>query len=43
MAELAVALVVKDGMDEIEFDEDRSIYLPYDKVTADNVEKFLVE
>lgn len=41
MAKLAVALVTGEGMDEIEFENDKYIYLPYNKVTIDNVGDFL--
>ncbi len=40
MAKLAVALVCKEGMDEIPFEKERYIYLPYAKVTADNVSEY---
>lgn len=36
MARLAVALVSGEGMDEIEFEKEKYIYLPYEKVTKEN-------
>ena len=42
MAKLCVALLTGTGMDEIEFQKDRCIYLPYEKVTKGNVSEFLV-
>ena len=42
MAELCVALLTGTGMDEIEFQKDRCIYLPYETVTKGNVSEFLV-
>lgn len=41
MAKLAVALISENGLDEIEFQNDRYIYLPYSKVTSDNVGDFM--
>lgn len=41
MAELAAALCAGEGLEEIAFENERYIYLPYEKVTADNVEEFL--
>ncbi len=41
MAKLAFALIMKKGMKEIEFKNEKYIYLPYEKVTADNVDEFL--
>lgn len=43
MAELAVALVSGKGMEDIKFEKDKYIYLPYSKVTMDNVEDYLPE
>lgn len=43
VAELAAAIVSGDGMEDIEFTKEKSIYLPYEKVTADNVSEFLGE
>ncbi|MDO4299570.1 MAG: galactose ABC transporter substrate-binding protein [Lachnospiraceae bacterium] len=43
MVKLAVALVIGEGMDEIEFEDDRYIYLPYRKVTSGNAGEFLAE
>lgn len=40
MAELAAALVSGKGMDKIKFKKEKYIYLPYAKVTADNVGEF---
>lgn len=42
MARICVALLTGEGMDEIEFQKDRRIYLPYEKVTKGNVSEFLV-
>lgn len=41
MAELAVALLTGEGMDGMEFQKNRCIYLPYFKVTRDNAETIL--
>lgn len=41
MAKLAVALISGEGWDEIEFKNEKYIYLPYSKVTVDNVGEFL--
>lgn len=41
MARLAFAVVTGDGMDTIKFENQRYIYLPYQKVTKDNVEEFM--
>lgn len=43
MAELALALATDKGLQEITFDKDRCIYLPYSKVTVDNAEDFMKE
>lgn len=43
MAELALALATDKGLQGITFDKDRCIYLPYSKVTAENVEDFMKE
>ena len=43
MAKLAVALVSGEGMEEIEFENDKYIYLPYAKVTKENASQFLSE
>ena len=43
MAELAVAAVTGSGMEEIQFENERYIYLPYEKVTRENVREFLSE
>lgn len=40
MAKLAVALVTGDGMEEIEFEKEKYIYLPYTKVTQENISSF---
>lgn len=42
MAKLAVAIVSGEGMEDIEFQDERYIYLPYSKVTKDTVDDFLV-
>ncbi len=41
MAKLAIALVTGQGMGEIEFQNERYIYLPYFKVTKETAERFL--
>lgn len=41
MARLAFSVVTGDGMDTIKFENQRYIYLPYQKVTKDNVEEFM--
>lgn len=41
MAKLAVSLVSGEGLEEIEFENGKYIYLPYYKVTIDNAEAFL--
>lgn len=41
MTELAVALVTGDGMDKIEFQDKKYIYLPYSEVTESTVDNFL--
>lgn len=43
MAKLAVALVTGDGMEEIEFEKEKYIYLPYTKVTQENISSFMGE
>lgn len=43
MARLAVAAVSGEGMEDIEFENERYIYLPYEKVTRENVREFLAE
>ncbi len=40
MAELAVAIVSESGMEEIEFENDKYIYLPYSKVSLENIDDF---
>lgn len=41
MAELAAAAYTGKGMSDIQFENEKYIYLPYAKVTADNVEEYL--
>ena len=41
IAELAKALVTGRGMEDIEFENEKYIYLPYAKVTIDNVEEYI--
>lgn len=41
IAELAKALVTGRGMEDIKFENEKYIYLPYAKVTIDNVEKYI--
>ena len=41
IAKLAKALVTGGGMSDIEFEKEKYIYLPYAKVTLDNVEDYI--
>ena len=41
MAKLATALVTGEGMDEIQFREGKYIYVPYSKVTLENVGDYI--
>ena len=41
MARLAVAIASGEGIEEIEFENDKYIYLPYSKVTSENVQSYL--
>ncbi|OUP22264.1 galactose ABC transporter substrate-binding protein [Lachnoclostridium sp. An196] len=41
MAELCWALITGDGMEELEFQKERCIYLPYAKVTEENADEFI--
>lgn len=41
MAQLAEALVFREGINKIEFEKERYIYLPYTKVTKENVHEYL--
>lgn len=41
MAKIAVAVVSGEGMDDIEFEDGKYIYLPYSKVTSDNVGEYI--
>ena len=41
MAKLAKALITGRGMGDIEFENEKYIYLPYEKVTLDNVENYI--
>ena len=41
MAELAAALVSGEGMEDISFINEKYIYLPYEKITRENVDEFL--
>lgn len=43
MAELAAALISGEGMQNIAFTKDKYIYLPYSKVTSENVDSFYCE
>lgn len=43
MAKLAAALYTGEGMEELEFVGGKYIYLPYSKITKDNVEAFIKE
>ena len=41
MVQLARQLVTGEKMKKVEFENQRYIYLPYEKVTKDNVQDFL--
>lgn len=41
MAKLAVAVASKDGAEKATLKKDKHIYLPYSKVTSDNVSRFI--
>jgi methyl-galactoside transport system substrate-binding protein len=41
MARLSLALVSGRGMEEIEFENDRYVYLNYSKITMDNIGDYL--
>lgn len=41
MAKLAVAVITGDGMNELDFEKERCIYLSYSKVTRENVEDYM--
>ena len=41
IAGLAKALVTGSGLSDIEFEKGKYIYLPYAKVTPDNVENYI--
>lgn len=43
MAELSVALITGEGMEKLSFKNERYIYLPYYKVTTENVDEFIEE
>ncbi len=43
MAKLAVAAVTGEGMEDIAFENEKYIYLPYQKVTPDHIDEFLDE
>ena len=43
MAKLAVAAATGEGMEDIEFENEKYIYLPYQKVTPDQNDEFLDE
>lgn len=40
MAKLAAALVTGEGMEELTFENEKYIYLPYQKITSENVQEF---
>ena len=40
MAELAVVLATGDGLQNLEFERGKYIYLPYEKITRENVSTF---
>lgn len=41
MAKLAVAVISGEGMEDLSFENEKYIYLPYSRITRDNVEDFL--
>ena len=41
MAKLCWALITGEGMEELDFQKERCIYLPYAEVTSENVDEFL--
>lgn len=41
MAQLARALITGTGLNEISFTNDKYVYLPYSKITKDNIEQYL--
>lgn len=41
MAKLAVAVITGDGMNELDFEKERCIYLSYSRVTRENVEDYI--
>lgn len=41
MAQIAVALLTGEGMEKVEFESERCVYLPYEKITKENAEEFL--
>lgn len=43
MAKLTVAAATGEGMEDIEFENEKYIYLPYQKVTPDQIDEFLDE
>lgn len=43
MAKLAVAAATGEGMEDIEFENEKYIYLPYQKVTPDQIDEFFDE
>ena len=43
MAKLAVAAATGEGMEDIEFENEKYIYLPYQTVTPDQIDEFLDE
>ena len=43
MAKLAVAAATGEGMEDIEFENEKYIYLPYQKVTPDQIDEFIDE
>lgn len=43
IAQIAVAAVTGQGMEQISFEKDRYVYLPYTKITDENINSFLSE
>ena len=41
MAKLAVAVISGEGMEDLSFENEKYIYLPYSRITGNNVEDFL--
>ena len=42
MARIALALLTGEGLEDVEFQSERCVYLPYEKVTKGNVSEYLM-